>query len=116
VAQKYADDAFLLALYPEATAIDQTVRERWLSYAQGVVHLSYFEGLGDDAHASMTMHMLALQPGSPLQQAAVASMSLGPGSISFMQAAVSPEGLELTRYGQHYKLLQNAKVSVVWVA
>lgn len=88
MAQQYANDAFLLGLYPEASAIDQPVRERWLSYAQGIVHLSNFGTSADDAHASMTMHLLTLMPGSPLKKALVGSMSLGPGSISWAQQAV----------------------------
>lgn len=118
MAQQYADDAFLVALYPEAADVDQVQRERWLEFAKGIVHLSYHENNSDDAHASMTMHLLALQPGAPpgLQKAKIGSMSLGPGSISYVTQAVTDQGLELTRYGQHYKLLRDAKVSVVWVA
>lgn len=116
MAQKYADDAFLLGLYPEAADVDQPVRERWLAYAQGIVHLSTLGAAGDDAHASMTMHLLALQPDAPpkLKKAVITSMSLGPGSITFAQQAVTEQGLETTRYGQHFKLLRDARVSVVY--
>lgn len=98
MAQQYADDAFLVGLYPEAADVAPEQRARWLAFARGVVHLSTFEGIADDAHASMTMHLLALQPGSPVADEQVTSMSLGSGSISFdAGVAVSDEGLEATK-------------------
>lgn len=118
MAQQYADDAFLVGLYPEAADVAQAQRVRWLAYARGVVHLSTFGEIADNAHASMTMHLLALQPGSPLEESEqITSMSLGPGSVSFdAGVAVSEEGLEETNYGKHYKLLREGLLGVVWVA
>lgn len=118
MAQAYADDDYLVELYPEAAAIDVVARVRWLRYARGVVHLSTFEAKADDAHASMTMHLLAMQglvegeePG------AITSMALGPGSVGFDPgAAVGEAGLEETKYGKEYKLLQGSLSGVVWVA
>lgn len=115
MAQQYATDAYLLELYPEASAVPEAQRLRWLAYARGIVHLSYHEAQADDAHASMTMHLLALQPDSPLQKASAQSMALGPGSITFASQEVNDQGLELTRYGQHYKLLRDSKPGVVFV-
>jgi hypothetical protein len=116
MAKQYADDAFLVALYPEAADVAPAQRVRWLAYARGIVHLSTLEEDSDDAHASMTMHLLSLQPGSPLEEAEqVSSMSLGEGSISFNGGpAISEEGLEETKYGRHYKLKRDAQIGVVW--
>lgn len=118
MAQTYATDAYLVELYPEAAAIDSAVRVRWLLFARGVVHLSTFEAKADDAHAAMTMHLLAMQGlVAGEEPGAVTSMALGPGSVSFdAGAAVDEAGLGETKYGKQYKLLQESLLGAVWVA
>ena len=118
MAKQYADDAFLLALYPEAADVAPEQRVRWLLFARGIVHLNTLEEDSDDAHAAMTMHLLALQPGSPLEEAEpqVASMALGEGSISYdVSADTDDDGNPATKYWRHYKLKRDAKTGVVWV-
>lgn len=116
MAKQYADDAFLLELYPEAVDVPPDRRVRWLAYARGIVHLENHGEKSDDAHASMTMHLLALQSSAPasLKKNKIGSMSLGPGSISWATMAVTESGLELTNYGIHYKLLEATQLGVVY--
>lgn len=115
MAAVYADDARLLALYPELAEVAPAQREVWLEVARGIVFAETFKKILDAAHAAMTGHLLTVA-GLTAGGKKVQSKSLGPASVTYAVGQVPPdEQLAETTYGEHYLLLLRSRPHVVCV-
>lgn len=111
MAASYADDARLLEIYPDLSAVDASLRAVWLEIAQGLVFAETFGDTLDVAHAAMTGHLLT-RPKSGGGSGKAQSKSLGPASVTY---AVKPPTSELeeTGYGQDFLLILRSRCATV---
>lgn len=110
MAATYADDARLLEIYPDLSAVDASLRAVWLEVAQGIVYAATFGPILDAAHAAMTGHFLTR--GTSKAKGQVQSKSLGDASYTY--AAKPPDSeLSETKCGRDFLTFLRARCATV---
>lgn len=111
MSQTYANDADLVARFPETAAVDAALRGYALDDARAMIALDVFRAKALRAHCLLAAHYLAHR-GSMSASATgpVQSWSAGEMSVTYATAAAEygDPTLASTRYGQEFLTLTRA--------
>ena len=109
MAARAATDDELLALIPQLTCVDETIRLAVLDMAAGMISVECFGEKYSTAQIYLTGHMLALTQAGVAANGPVVSKTIG--SISATYAISTPPSdplLSSTSYGQLYLMLRDS--------
>lgn len=110
MAQRYADDAFLISRVPAASAVDSAARLAALEDAEPMIDLAVYRARAELAHAYYAAHLLALRYPSLLggESGVVTSKSAGEVSVGYAAPVLTGDETDVARtyYGRQYAELR----------